>query len=164
MIFFQIEKFIVKRYHYNMNKTGAVALFNKGFNCAQSILATYGLDSGLNQDTALKIASVFGGGIGRMGETCGAVTGAFMVIGLKCGTTKPDAKTKIKAYELGGKFIKKFRARNNSILCGELLGFQIASDRKLKPGERGIIKLKCPKYVKDAAEIIEELLLSVKRG
>jgi len=142
-----------------MNKTeAAISLFNQGFNCAQSILATYGTDMGLDRDTALKLAGAFGGGIGKMGETCGAVTGAFMVIGLKCGATKPDTKAKMKAYELGSKFIKRFKARNNSILCSELLGFQIASERKLKLRERDIIKSKCPKYVRDAAEIIEELL------
>lgn len=144
-----------------MNKLGAVtSLFKQGLNCAQALLGVYGIELGLKRETALKIASAFGGGIGRMGETCGAVTGALMIIGLKHGMAKPDKKAKIKTYEFVEKFLKKFKARNNSnsIVCRELLGIDISSYRALEPDLSKVIKDKCPKYVKNAAEIIEELL------
>jgi C_GCAxxG_C_C family probable redox protein len=69
-------------------------LFNRGYNCAQALLATFGVDLGLNRDMELKIASPFGGGISHMGETCGAVTGALMIIGLKYGMTEPNFEKK----------------------------------------------------------------------
>ena len=61
----------------------AVSCFKDGFSCSQALLSTYGDQFGLNHELALKVSGAFGGGMGRMGETCGAVTGAFMVIGLK---------------------------------------------------------------------------------
>jgi len=131
----------------------AASLFGKGFNCTQSVLTAYGTELGLNKEIALKIASAFGGGMGLMGGTCGAVTGAFMVIGLKHGATEPHREAEMKTYKLVEKFVNKFKSRNNSILCKELLGFDIAS-----PTARKIAKKKCPKYVRDAAEIIKEIL------
>jgi C_GCAxxG_C_C family probable redox protein len=138
----------------------AQTLFNQGFNCAQALLTTYGIDLGLNRNTALKIASAFGGGIGCMGETCGAVTGALMVLGLKYGTTEPGIRTKAKMYEIADEFVKKFRARNHaySIECRTLLGFTICSGRDLNPDEREVIMTKCPQFVQDAADVIEDLM------
>lgn len=139
----------------------AESLFEQGVNCAQSLLAVYSIELGLNRETALKIASAFGGGIGRMGETCGAVTGAFMIIGLKYGMTDlEDKKAKTKTYELAEQFIKKFKSCNssNSIMCRELIGFDISSEKELSLHAKEIIKLKCPKFIRDAAEIIEEIL------
>ena len=71
-------------------KEQAVACFAQTFNCAQAILSTYGLQLGLERELALRVAGAFGAGMGRMGETCGAVTGAFMLIGLKYGKTRPE--------------------------------------------------------------------------
>ena len=66
----------------------AVSSFKEGFRCSQALLSTYGVQFGLNREVALRISEAFGGGMGRMGETCGAVTGAFMVIGLRYGKTR----------------------------------------------------------------------------
>jgi C_GCAxxG_C_C family probable redox protein len=65
------------------NPNCAVKCFNNGFNCAQAVLSTYSEQLGVDKTTALKIAGSFGGGMGHIGETCGAVTGAFMLIELK---------------------------------------------------------------------------------
>jgi C_GCAxxG_C_C family probable redox protein len=72
----------------------AVSSFKEGFNCSQSVFSTYSRLFGLNHEVALKIAQGFGGGFARMGQTCGAVTGAFMVIGLKYGKVKAGSKRK----------------------------------------------------------------------
>ncbi len=144
-----------------MNKIETVlSLFNQGFNCAQALLVTYGAGLGLERDTALKIASTFGGGMGRMGETCGTVIGALMIIGLKYGITEPGLARKMEANEFVEKFAKEFKARNSShsIVCSELLGFHMSPERDLNLNERNIIKAKCPQYVQDAAEIIEKIL------
>jgi C_GCAxxG_C_C family probable redox protein len=139
----------------------AVSCFKKGFSCSQAVLSTYSEQFGLDHELALKVSGAFGGGMGRMGETCGAVTGAFMIIGLKYGKTRAeDEQTKEKAYTLVQEFVKKFKARNGSILCRELLGCDISTpEGKKLMEEKQLTTTLCPKYVEDAAEIIEEILI-----
>ncbi|GBE05635.1 putative redox-active protein [bacterium BMS3Abin10] len=132
----------------------AVSLFKKGLNCAQSLLLVYGTELGMDNETALRIATAFGSGMGKMGETCGAVTGAFMIIGLRHGTAhSKDRRSKSRTYELVERFVEKFKARNNTIVCRELVGADMGT-----PGVGRIIMQKCPKYVHDSAELIEEIL------
>lgn len=77
----------------------AEALFSQGFACSQAIFSAYATEYGLNNDAALKVSSGFGGGMGRMAQTCGAVTGAYMVIGLKYGAVSgQDQEAKQKTY------------------------------------------------------------------
>ncbi len=103
-------------------------LFKKGYNCAQSLLAVYGNDFGIDYETALKIASALGGGMGKTGDTCGAVTGALMIIGLKYGALDAeDKKSESITYSISRQFIKKFEARNSTVVCRDLLGFEIGS-------------------------------------
>ncbi len=138
----------------------AVGCFSKRFNCAQAVLSAYSEGLGLDKETALKMASPFGAGMARMGETCGAVTGAFMVMGLKHGRSRvEDEQAKEKTYELMHEFMRKFKERNTSILCNVLLGFDISTPegRKLA-AEKDTHANLCPKYVRDAAEILEQLL------
>ena len=86
----------------------AVSCFREGFNCAQALLVTYASQFGLDHEHALKISGAFGGGIGSMGEVCGAVTGAVMIIGLKYGQTNvSDKRTKKKAYRLVKEFVNE---------------------------------------------------------
>ena len=132
-------------------------LFSNGHNCAQSLLAIYGHDLGLDYSTAVGIAQTFGGGIVNSGATCGAVTGALMLIGLKhgAGDVKDRAKNS-KTSQLALKFIKEFEDRNSTTMCSELLGYKISVDNSAE--QNRIIDEKCPKFVKDAAEILEQLL------
>ncbi len=134
--------------------------FRDGFSCAQALLSAYGPELGLDRETALKVAGAFGGGMGRMGEACGAVTGAIMVIGLKYGSTDPkDFRAKEEAYRVVRVFAERFRALNESITCKELLGCDIGTPEGMKLARKSkVFSTRCPKYVKDAAEIIEELL------
>lgn len=121
-------------------------------------MAAYGVKLGINQKTALKLAAGFGGGMGNMGEACGAVTGAFMIIGLKHGSSdKDDELSGAKTDELIAQFVDKFNSRNSTISCRGLLGFDISA-KDLSPESRIIISERCPGYVRDAAEIIEEIL------
>jgi len=137
----------------------AVERFNKGFNCSQAVLGSYSEQFGLDCDKAFKVATGFGGGM-RMGETCGAVTGAFMVIGLKYGnTTAEDRQAKAKTYEMIIEFTNRFNARNGSVMCRELLGCDISTHEGRKKAEdKDLFSSVCPRMVQDAAEILEEML------
>jgi len=142
------------------NPERAVALFKEGFNCSQAVLAAYGEQFDLKQELALRVAGAFGGGMGRMGETCGAVTGAIMVVGLKFGsTTAVDLKARENAYAVVREFVHRFKGRNVSVLCRDLLDCDISTPEGMKRAkEEGIIKQSCPKFVKDAAEILDQLI------
>lgn len=95
----------------------AVSCLKEGFSCSQAVLSAYGTESGLDREIALKVSGAFGGGMGRMGGTCRAVTGAFMVIGLKYGETKAeDNQTREKAYRLVREFVAGFESRNGSVI------------------------------------------------
>lgn len=140
----------------------AVACFNEGFSCSQAVFSAFCEPLGLDKITALKIAQSFGGGMAHMGETCGAVTGAFMVIGLKHGRTRADDDpAKEKTYELVQEFVRKFRSAYGSIVCKELLGYDISKENEAKDvQEKNLFDELCPKLVQTAAEILEDLLLS----
>jgi C_GCAxxG_C_C family probable redox protein len=114
----------------------------------------------LDAETALKGAGAFGGGIGHLGRTCGAVTDSFMVIGLKYGKTKAeDGEMKEKTYRLAGEFVEEFRARNESTLFRDLLGSDIGTPEGMQLAEeRGLFTSLCTKLVQDLAEIPGQLL------
>jgi C_GCAxxG_C_C family probable redox protein len=138
----------------------AVTLFHQRFNCSQSVLATCAAHRGLDRQTALRVAEVFGGGMGRMGLTCGAVTGAFMAIGLKYAKLTPeDDAARQKSVELTRRFREKFEARHGSICCKDLLGVDLSKpDGYQQAIDRGVFVSLCPRLVHDAVEIVEELL------
>ena len=102
----------------------ATALFKQGFNCSQAVFAAcadiYGI---VDEALALRLAASFGGGIGRMRETCGAACGMFMLAGLENGSATPgDAEGKKQNYALVQKLASKFKDENGSLICSELLG------------------------------------------
>jgi len=138
----------------------AVSCFNEGFMCSQAVLAAYAGQFGMDHETALRVSAAFGGGMGRMGEICGAVTGAFMVIGLKYGRIEvQDTKSHQKTNRLVREFADKFKSVNRSIVCRELLG----CDLNTPEGQKTFVDKKlrdtlCTKLVRDAAEIVEQLL------
>ncbi|MBW2172825.1 MAG: C_GCAxxG_C_C family protein [Deltaproteobacteria bacterium] len=138
----------------------ALSMFKEGFVCSQALLAAYGEQFGLKRETALKVAAAFGGGLCRMGETCGAVTGALMVIGLKYGNVKAkDKKAREKTYELAREFVRGFEDRNGTINCKRLLDCDISTPEGLSTArEKKLFQTVCPKYVQDAAEIVEQIL------
>jgi C_GCAxxG_C_C family probable redox protein len=139
----------------------AVSCFNEGFMCSQALLSTYGGQFGLDRETALKVSAAFGGGMGRMGEICGAVTGAFMVIGLKYGRTAvQDTQSHENTNRLVKEFVDRFKSLNGSILCRELLGCDLSTPDGLKTFvEKKLRDTLCPKFVRDATEIVEQLLV-----
>ena len=141
----------------------AVEQFEKGFNCSQVILSTYCEQFGLDYKLTLKIATGFGGGM-HVNGTCGAVTGAFMVLGLKGGNTFADDKvSKENVYIEVIKFSNRFSDQHGSIQCHELIGCDITTREGLKAArQKGVFSVICPKLVKSAAEILEEMLVEDK--
>jgi len=131
----------------------AVARFAQGCNCAQAVLAAYAPQFGLEPEIALRLAAPFGGGMARMGETCGAVTGAFLVIGLQSGEAKEEI------YQIVREFVRRFAARHGSIRCRELLGCDLSTPEGLQRArEQGLFSTRCRGFVRDSAEIVSELL------
>ncbi len=140
----------------------AVEVFKEGFSCSQAVLEPFCEDMGMERDTALKISQSFGGGMAHMGETCGAVTGALMVIGLQFGRTKAeDTEAKEQTYTTVHEFIKRFKARYDSIVCKEILGYDVSKDEEFKKAqEEEVFQAICPSLVQLAVEICEDLLPS----
>jgi C_GCAxxG_C_C family probable redox protein len=137
----------------------AVFRFADGFNCSQAVFSAYAEDFGLDDATALKIASGFGGGMGRMADTCGAVTGAFMVLGLKDGQASSDRKAKEAIYARIRDFAERFKGRNGSLVCRDLLGCDISTFVGLQHSkDEKLLTTICPKVVQDACEVLEEML------
>ncbi|MFX1552463.1 MAG: C-GCAxxG-C-C family protein [Promethearchaeota archaeon] len=138
----------------------AISSFRGDLNCAQSILSSYSTEYGLDKDTALRIATGFGGGMGRMQNTCGAISGAFMVIGLKYGMGEDsDTEAKEKTYQLIREFSNRFQKIHGSIICKELLGCDINTPEGKHYYDRNdLFEKKCFQYVKDSAMILGDML------
>src|SRR5512141_594047 len=124
--------------------------FAEGFNCAQSVLAAHAGQFGLEPEAAVKISAAFGGGMGRQGEVCGAMTGALMALGLKYGAISADDKeTKEKTHSLAHQFLDEFAKKNGPFLCRELLGYRIDNpEERKKAQEAGVFSTICPRLVK----------------
>lgn len=142
----------------------AAETFNSGFNCAQSVLIQFCEEYGLDSTTALKLATSFGGGMAHNAQTCGAVTGAIMAIGLKYGRTRvEDIEIKDKNYELVGKFMTEFKKSFGSLSCPELLGIDLSTPEGFAiQKEKGMTRQVCPKFVSGAARILEEIISEKK--
>ncbi len=137
----------------------AAATFKEGFSCSQAVLGAYCERFGLDKEQAYRISSGFGGGM-HLDQACGAVTGAFMVIGLKYGRTRADdIEAKAKTAKMVAEFAEKFRARHGSIGCTELLGCNISTRKGFEEAKsKDLFKQLCPKYVISAAEILDVML------
>ncbi len=115
--------------------------------------------AGLDRHAALKVASGFGGGMGRLAETCGAVTGAFMVLGLKHGSPTTDQQAKEAVYARVREFAKRFKACHGSLLCRDLLGCDLSTlEGSALAQERKLSATVCPRYIQTAAEILKDML------
>jgi len=138
----------------------ALENFSNGYNCAQSVLSAFCEENGLDLNTAFKLACGFGGGGMRYKQTCGAVSGAMMFIGLKCGHYKKgDAEQKKYCYKKIHEFIDKFKEKNKSTKCRELLGLEKNEkvEEKDQQQMKTIFTTVCSEYVKIAVQILESM-------
>lgn len=151
----------------------AIEQFKQGYGCAQAVFVTFADVCGMDRDTALRLTSSLGGGMGRMREVCGTVSAMALVAGMMTGSTKPkDVEAKKHTYDMVQKLAGEFREKNGSIVCKELLGL-------VKPNENGTLqaaafqdttpeprteqyykKRPCIELVGCAAEILEKNFLN----
>ncbi len=136
----------------------ATSLFNKDFNCSESVLMAMSDFLEIKADVIPKIATPFGGGIGKRGSICGAVSGAVMGIGLKYGRMEPS-KDKEKAYELALRFHDRFEKEFGSVLCYDLIGCDLrTSEGKKKAKDLRVHEEKCSRFVARATDIVTGLM------
>lgn len=137
----------------------AEALFKDGYNCAQAVLGAFCEELGMSLDTALKLSSSFGGGIGRMREVCGACSGMFMAAGLIYGYSTPETgEAKMALYARIRELADRFKAENGSIICRELLeGAEVGGTPEARTPDY-YKKRPCVEYVKSAAAILEKYI------
>jgi len=140
----------------------ALERFSKGFNCSQSVFAAYSDLFNIDENTALRVSGAFGGGMGRLGETCGALTGAFMLIGCKFAmTSEGDAEAKDRTYAMVREFTARFKTLHSHITCRGLLGLEIGTpEGSAEFKEKNFHECKCQVFVKDACRLVEEMLLA----
>ncbi len=144
--------------HVDGNISTAIENLSAGYSCSEAVLLTYGPQLGLEQELAFKIASGFGGGMGFMGETCGAVTAAYMVIGLRYGASNlMDNYSRDITYVSVADFAEKFKRRNGFTYCKDLIeGVDMSTiEGRNEIREKG----KVPQIVSDAIMILEEIFI-----
>lgn len=135
----------------------AVARFSDGHSCSQAVFSAMAEPLGVDHEIAVRIAAGFGGGMGRMAGTCGAVTGAFMALGLKHGGTDSDSKEH--TYEVVREFARRFKQRHGTLECKDLLNCDISTPEGREAArQQGLHSSVCSQLVRDAAEIAEDLL------
>jgi C_GCAxxG_C_C family probable redox protein len=138
----------------------AIASFRKGYNCAQSVLKAYTIEFNFNSELALAISSGFGAGMGRLQETCGAVTGSFMVLGVYNSSKHSDLyMQKERTYAMIQKFTEEFISLHGSIKCESLLKCDLSSKEGQHTFENNNLGVSvCEKCISDSIEIIEKLI------
>ena len=143
--------------------TKAVDLFKSGYNCAQSVAGAYADLFGMDENAALRAVEGFGGGIGRMRLTCGAVTGMTFLCGLKYSKGKPgDIETRTLIYNTVRKMAGEFEHMHGSIECGVLLKGIVPKTENARPEDRTeeyYKKRPCISCVRDCAELVEKYLI-----
>ncbi len=135
--------------------------FSQGFSCSQAVFSTYAEDLGVDQEAALRVSAAFGGGIARTGGTCGALSGALMVLGLRYGAVQPDPPAKERTYEIARQFVERFRDANGAVDCRDLLGHDMGTaEGRQAIKESGVTKTVCLRLVQSTTELLDEMLES----
>ena len=138
----------------------AVNYFKQGYNCAQSVVMAFRDLTGYSEEESARLASSFGGGLARMREVCGTVSGMAIVAGILYGYADPKVPgAAANHYALVQKLAEKFRERNGSIICRELLGDKSALRSTPEPRTEEFYKRRpCLRLAREAAAILDELL------
>ena len=134
-------------------------LFKSGYNCSQSVFCSFCEDAGMDLEQGLKLSSSFGGGMGKLREVCGAVTGMFMIAGLKCGyASNSDDEAKTKHYKLIQSLADRFKQKFGTIICRELLNIKSDGHVPSKRTEEYYKTRPCEEFIAFAVNITEEEL------
>lgn len=137
----------------------AIDSFRGGLNCSQAVLTAYSDDLNLDNNLALSISCGFGGGMGRLQQTCGAVTGSFMVIGIyNCKLFTDNKERKEKTYSMIQKFDDKFNSIHGTTDCKTLIKCDIKSDEGHNYAKKNnLFEIVCERCIKDSMKIVDEL-------
>lgn len=138
----------------------AVAFYRQGYTCAQSILASFAARYDLAQNMAFRLGEPFGAGTSCTGDMCGSVTGAILVLGLQYGSTlNSDDAARLRTYQRVQVLIHRFQEIHGSVQCTDLLGYNLSDpDQFQTVCEKGLFNQRCPIFVRNAAQILTELL------
>ena len=145
-------------------KEKAMQSFLDGYNCAQCMILAFEDKITIDVNTALSIASPFGGGMGRLREVCGSVSGMFMVLGYIKGYSEPgDYEGKKELYEHIQELARRYEEANGSIICRDLLGLTVKKEEATpeKRTEEYYKKRPCTEKIGSAAEILEQYLIEL---
>jgi C_GCAxxG_C_C family probable redox protein len=150
-----------QKLEYSERALKAKAFFEQGYNCAQSVALAFCDETGLAPETAAKLASSFGAGMGRLREVCGAVSGALLTLGTALGYNDPkDYEAKKAHYALVQEFARRFKEKNGSIVCRELLrGAEVSTGSTPEQRTPEFYKKRpCPELIRQAAQITQQML------
>ena len=138
----------------------AVAFYQQGYTCAQSILASFSERYDFPQSLAFKLGEPFGAGMSCTNDLCGCISGAVMVLGLHYGSTRSNDDTaRSNTYQRVQELIRRFTEIHGSIQCPDLLGYHLSDPSQLQVvWEKGLFNQLCPVLVRDAAQILADLL------
>jgi len=139
----------------------AIETFRSGLNCSQAVFTAYSEKLNYDNDLALSVSCGFGGGMGRLQETCGAVTGSFMVLGVHTCKRHTDNKTrKEETYKLVQEFSKQFKQINGTTNCIDLLRVDLKTEEGNRIAkEKNLFGTVCEKCISDSIVIIEKLII-----
>ncbi len=134
--------------------------FTDGYNCSQSVLLAFAAELNFDSAVAARVAAGFGGGMGRMGYTCGAVTGALIALGMRYGSSDQMDKTaKEKTYAQVQEFLRRFHGKYGSIDCRDLIEIDISSlEGQRQARKAGVFKTRCPLFVQEAVTILVDIM------
>ena len=148
-----------------MNKAETAVQYFESYNCAQSVLAAYAADYGLEKEAALQIAVGFGGGIGRLQDICGAVSAAVAVLGLASGFKESDRRPEINAaYDTVRRFIADFESEKGTTKCRALLNCDLSSEEGQKYFKENNLKDNCRNYVRLCCELLDKYTAANSAG
>ena len=132
-------------------------IFSQNFNCSQSVFSAFAAQFGLDRETALKLASPFGGGVARRGEVCGAVTGALLALGLARGADNRPGRKKFTGFRRN--LCAGSRKATDTVLCRDLIACDLSTPAGYQAAdEKGVFTTICPVLVQDAVEIVQKML------
>ncbi len=141
-------------------KDAVLECYRSDYNCAQSILSGFAGELGLDREYALKISCGLGAGMGRMAGVCGAVSGSFLILGMVYGMTDPlRQEDKELNYRMVRDFAERFKRKNSSITCSELMGCDVSTESGFEQAKaQNLTETVCEKLLEDAVVILEEMI------
>ena len=143
-----------------MNKSEqAMNYFENGCNCSQAVLMAYAEELDIDKDIVQRVAVTFGGGMSKAGKTCGCLSGALMVLGMKYGVKSAEIISKrIESYKQGGKFIKLFNEKFGATDCKDLIKLDLNNKSDMEKAQKNVFGSRCKSMVGSTVELLEEVL------